>query len=100
VANEYIFAIGAHVLYWGSKDLCNFILKHTVHRDAHDAEAWAAMVAANGLQQSSQGQQVRRGSGGVRLAEAAVAVGGGGEGKGKGKGDEMIPEAVRISLAS
>jgi hypothetical protein len=26
ITNEYIFALGAHVLYWGSKDLANFVL--------------------------------------------------------------------------
>lgn len=42
ITNEYIFALGAHVLYWASKDLSNFLLlqikKYQDERPEDEAE--------------------------------------------------------------
>lgn len=38
ITNEYIFALGAHVLYWGSKDLTNFIVMQLVKYRQEDEE--------------------------------------------------------------
>ena len=40
ITNEYIFAVGAHVLYWASKDLANFIAERTsdANRPTSDEE--------------------------------------------------------------
>ena len=114
MANEYIFAIGAHVLYWGSKDLCNFIVKH-VGRDAlpEEEQAWRAMMRANGLLAAASSSSStdpspvkqpaappsRRGSS-VPSASVAAAAGEG-EGKKGGASSGEIPEAVKmVSMAS
>lgn len=49
ITNEYIFALGAHVLYWASKDLSNFFLlqiKKYQHEDHHHAPPHHAPPAA------------------------------------------------------
>lgn len=118
MANEYIFAIGAHVLYWGSKDLCNFIVKH-VGRDAlpEEEQAWRAMMRANGLlaaassSSSTEPSPVkqpaappsRRGSSvpSASASTSVVAAAGEGEGKKGGASSGEIPEAVKmVSMAS
>jgi hypothetical protein len=121
VANEYIFAIGAHVLYWGSKDLCNFIVKHVSKPE--EEEAWRAMMQANSLlspttgaaagaaaataaagaapvapKQQQSAQPSRRGSSALSASASSSLAAAGGE-REKGASVE-IPEAVKISMAS
>lgn len=100
MANEYIFAIGAHVLYWGSKDLANFIVKH-VGRDAEDEPMWGEMLRANGLdpgEVGGVGQGRRRsGRGGGEGVGSWVSVAGKGKGEEEEEGGGRIPEAFHIS---
>ena len=121
MANEYIFAIGAHVLYWGSKDLASFIVNH-VGRDVlpEEEEAWRAMMHANSLiptptttgagaaaaaanpKQQQSVQPSCRGSSALSAsasASSSLAAAGGEREKDKGASVE-IPEAVKISMAS
>lgn len=125
MANEYIFAIGAHVLYWGSKDLASFIVHH-VGRDVlpEEEEAWRAMMHANSLlptgtaattaaagaaaaaaanpEQQQSAQPSRRGSSALSAsasASSSLAAAVGEREKDKGASVE-IPEAVKISMAS
>lgn len=53
VTNEYIFALGSHVIYWSSKDVSLFVAQQVV----------ADAIAAEGA----------RGTAGVRVAAAAAA---------------------------